>query len=305
MFWLRYRLGLLVGVLALGAATSARADDKAPAAQAAPAADPCTPMVKCIEWVPEQYTTKRTVYRTEYKQETYTAYRCESVPETKTYNVTVCKQVPETRTETRRVCVSVPTVEEREVMQTFVTCKPVTTTVRKCVDKGHYECREVPCHEGCLAKLCRKKSCGDCCEPCCPPPTKTVKVWVPCKVWEEVPCTKMERVCETRPVKCKVTVCKTEVREEKYQVTCYKSVPEQQTRTCTVMTTRQVPYQATRNVAVCVPHEETVTMCRMVAKVVERPAAPCAPVCGETDCCTKNGRHHRCAGLFSRHNCCD
>jgi hypothetical protein len=308
MLWHRVRFALLAGVLASGAVVTARADEGgqpagSPAAPPVAHSAPCTRTVTCTEWVPEQYPCTRTVYKTEYKQETYTAYRCESIPETKTYTCTVYKQVPEVRTETRMVCVTVPTVEERTCMQTFVTCKPVTHIVRKCVDKGHYECREVPCapkHHW-LKKLCSRHH-DDCCEPCCPPPTKIVKVWVPCPVWIETPVTRMERVCETRPVTVKVTVCKTHWQPQQYQVTCLKCVPEQVTRTCQVMTTRMVPYQATRCVAVCVPHQETVMATRMVARTVvkEVPVAPCC----ETVCCKTHGHgHHRSAGLHFRHSC--
>jgi len=215
----------------------------------------------------------------------------------------VYKQVPETRTETRTVCERVPVEEERTVMEKVVTCKPVTCTVRKCVDRGHYECREVPCcsHRllDCLHKLCRRSDCCDpCADACCPPPTKTVQVWVPCKVWEEVPVTRMERVCEYRPKTCKVTVCKTVQKQIQCQVTCMKCVPEQQTRTCTVMVQKSVPYQATRTVCKCVPVTETVTATRMVARTVEK-EVPCC----ETAHCFKPlhgilgrlcGGHHGC-----------
>jgi hypothetical protein len=229
----------------------------------------------------------------ECREETYTAYRCECVPETRTRVCTLYKQVPEVKTVTRTYCVCVPTVEERTVMQAHVTCKPVTTMSRRCVDRGHWECREVPCEErghsfkGLFKRLCRRHDCCEpCCEPCCPPPTKTVKVWVPCKVWEEVPVTCMQRVCEYRPVTCKVTTYKQETRQENVQVTCWKCVPEQKAETYTVMVARSVPYQATRTVRVCVPCTETVTCC----------AAPC---CESRHSCFR----HRCCRRS--HGCCD
>ncbi len=310
------RTALLAGVLASTATVTARAEDHAPAA-------PCPPQYRTVcvtEWVSEPYQCTRTSYRTECKQETYTAYRCESVPETRTRTCTVYKMVPEVQTKTRIVCVCVPTVEERTVMQTHVTCKPETVMVRTCVDRGHWECKEIPCepsHRNTKhgrGLFHRRKHCGDdCCEPCeaPPPPMRTVKVWVPEKVWEEKPVTVMKRICEQRPVTCKVTVNKIERREEKVQVTCYKCVPEQKTETYTVMTTRTVPYQATRTVKVCVPYTETVTLTRMVPRKVEKQvpvevcaAAPCCP----SDCCTPCGgrKHRRCAGLGMRHRgCCD
>ena len=131
MFWQRVRFALLVGALTVGAVPSAQAWHSCCAA-------PCAPTACCTEWVREPYTTTRTCYRTEYKQEAYTAYRCECVPVTRTYTCTVYKQVPEVQTVMRTVCVTVPVVEERTVMQAHWTCKPVTCTVRKCVDQGHW-----------------------------------------------------------------------------------------------------------------------------------------------------------------------
>jgi hypothetical protein len=300
MVWQRVRFVLVAGVLMAGAAVSARAED-----QAAPA--PATQTVTCTEWVPEQKQCTRTVYKTEYKQETYTAYRCECVPESRTYNVTVYKQVQDVKTVTRNYCVCVPTVEERTVMRAHVTCVPETKMVRKCVEKGHYECKEVPvCHpiKDCFKKLCH----NDCCEPCCPPPTKTVRVWVPCPVYKECPVTCMKRVCEYRPEKIKVCVNKMETRQEQCQVTYCKCVPEQQTRTCTVMVTKKTPYQATRCVPVCVPHQETYTVCRMVPRTVTKQVPVCPAPCCETTCCKSHCHKwlHRCSGLHVRHSdCCD
>jgi len=299
MVWQSVRSALLVGAVVAVAGLPARADDCC-----APAA-PCTRTVCCTEWVPETYPCTRTVYRTECKQEAYTAYRCECVPEARTRTCTVYKFVPECRTEMRTVCECVPVCEERTVMQTFTTCKPVTCMARRCVDRGHWECREVPCSTSKKHSFFgHKKDC--CCDPCCPPPTKTVKVWVPCKVWEEYPVTKMERVCETRPVTHKVTVYKQVQKQVAVQVTCNKCVPEQRVENYTVMVSRTVPYQCTRTVAVCVPHQETVTMTRMVARTVtkEVPVETCcaAPSCGTT--CCKPAKHHRCSGLHSRSSCC-
>ena len=72
---------------------------------------PATQTVCVTEWVKENYTTTRTVNRTECVQEAYTAYRTECVPETRTRVCTVNRMVPEYRDEVRTVCVSVPTVE--------------------------------------------------------------------------------------------------------------------------------------------------------------------------------------------------
>jgi hypothetical protein len=300
MVWQRVRLALLAGVVAASAALSARADDCCAPASSAPAC------------APQPSVCTRTAYRTEYKQETYTAYRCESVPETRTYTCTVYKRVPEVRTVTCTKCVCVPVVEERTVMQTCVTCKPVTHMTSRCVDRGHWECCEVPCKKshrlsGCLHRLCHRKSCCDsCAEPCCPPPTKTVRKWVPCKVWEQVPVTRMERVCESRPVKCHVTTYKREMREEKVQVTCWKCVPETRTQTCQVMVTRRVPYQATRTVAVCVPCQETVACCQATTCCKPRCCRSHARCCHREKC--RSGCFHRCGGHRGCHaktSCCD
>jgi hypothetical protein len=294
MVWQQFRNALLAGLCVAGVGSQARAEDCG-----APA--PCAPAFRTVcvtEWVAQPYTTTRTAYRTENRQETYTAYRCELTAETRTRTCTVYKKVPEVRTEVRTICVSVPHVEQRTCTVAHVTCKPVTVMCRRCEDHGHWECREVPCepkHHR-LRHLCKRHD--DCCEPC-PPPTKTVRVWVPCKVWVDVPVTRMERVCEYRPVTHQVTVFKQEQRQEKYQVTSWKCVPEQRVESYQVMVPRQVAFQATRTVSVCVPHQETVTLTRMVAHTVEKQVpVECTP------CCEK--RTHHGAGLHLRHKgCCE
>src|SRR6516165_3612298 len=109
MVWQHSRIALLAGAVASVLALSARADDQpkaaAPAAPAptaaAPAGDPCAPQqfrTICVtEWVPETYQCTRTVYKTEQRQETYTAYKCECVPETRTRVCTVNRMVPEVK----------------------------------------------------------------------------------------------------------------------------------------------------------------------------------------------------------------
>jgi hypothetical protein len=288
MLWQHVRTALVAGGFVLVAA-SARADDCC-----APA--PCAPQYRTVcvkEWVPETYQSTCTVYKTECRTETYTAYRCETVPETRTRTVTVTKQVPEVQTRTRTFCVSVPTVETRTVMESYTVCKPVTTMCKRCVDKGHWECREVPCE-----KKHHFRHKHDCCDDCCPPPTKTVKVWVPCKVWEEYPVTKMVKSCESRPVQVQVTVCRKETRTEAYQVTVMRCVPEQRVETYSVCVTRNVPYQATRTVSVCVPHQETVTKTRMVCHTVQK-QVPCEESCCQVTCCKKSHKlrkHHESCG---------
>jgi hypothetical protein len=239
---------------------------------------PCAPPTRTVcvtEWVPEQYVATRVSYRAECALEKYTATRTECVPETRAYTCTVSRLVPEVREVVRTVCVPVTTVETCTVMKPVVTCTPVTVVCRKCVDMGHYECREVPCREGCLAKL-RRCLHHDCCEPC--PRTKTVREWVPCPVVVEQPVTKIVRTCQWVPTPVPVTVCRMVPREERVQVCCYRCVSEPQTRTCTVWVPRCVSYEATRTVVRRVPVEEKVTLCRMVPRVVQK-EVPVTPRC--------------------------
>lgn len=281
MGWFRLGSLAVAGVVAGSLAAPARAND-------------CCSPAPCGQ----------TAYRIEYKQEAYTAYRCECVPVTKTRVCTVYKQVPEMRTETYTVCVNVPHVESRTVMQAHWTCKPVTCMVRRCVDRGHWECREVPCESRCGGWFHHRRrhhdcGCDSCCEPCCPPPTKTVRVWVPCKVWEECPVTRMQRVCEYVPVTCQVTVCRPETRQVQRQVCCYKCVPVQHTETYTEWTTRQVAYQATRCVPVCVPCPAPAPACCETTSCYQ----PCCETAHE--CC--GGHHRRCGWRTHRrhHGCCE
>ncbi|HEV3261605.1 MAG TPA: hypothetical protein VG013_32445 [Gemmataceae bacterium] len=294
MVWQRVQFILLAGIITAVATFPARADDCC-----SPCPSTCTVRVK--EWVPQTYQATRTCYRTECREEKYTAYRCECVPETRTRTCTVYRSVSEVRNETRNVCVCVPVVETRTVTQQYVTCKPVTRTVRKCVDRGHWECREVCCKPSFWARLKRHCHKRDCCECSCPPPTKTVRVWVPCKVWEECPITCYERVCESRPVTCKVTTWKQEVRQEKYQVTCWRCVPEERKENYQVLVSHKVAYQATRSVAVCVPYQQTYTACRMVCREVEKQVT--ASTCCETTCC-KPSCGHKCH-WHHHHGCCN
>lgn len=282
MIWQRVRIALLAGVLAAVAASSARAGDCSAPAGCGSAA-PAFRTVYVNEMVPEQYQTTRTVYRREQRQETYTAYRTEMVPETRTRQVTCYKQVPETRIENRTYCVCVPVCEEKTVMQPCWTTQCVTKMVKKCVDKGHWECRCVEVKPGLCDRIkeaCKKHKQGCCyCPPC--PKTEMKKCWVPCKVWIECPVTCQERVCTYKPVTCRVTTYKKEMRTEQVKVTCCKCVAECRTETYTCCVAKCVPCQATRCVSVCVPVQETVTCCRMVCKQVAKQV----PVC-ETTCCS-------------------
>jgi len=293
MFWQRASSALLAGVLFAATSLIARAQDEkkapemAPApAPAAPAAAPCgTPCVTyktvcCTQWVPEKYFVDKCTTKVEYKQETYTAYKCECVAVQQPRTVTVHKMVPETHDEIQTICKKVPVCEERTIMKKCTENRQVEKTVRKCVDKGHWECKCVEVKPGLCEQLFKKKN-DCCCEPC--PKTKTVKCWVPCPVWEEkkVCCTEKVTVCKPEVVKC--TVYK-EVQEKKtVKVTTCKCVCETKTEMCTVYEKKTVPYQATRCVKVCTPCVEKVECCRMVKQTVMK-QVPCEPVC--KPCCT-------------------
>jgi len=293
------RIALMVGtVAAVAAAAPARACDQ----QASNGC--CSPQTRTIcvtECVPETYQVKRITYRTEQRQETYTAYKCVPSYECRERVCTVYKRIPEWREECRKVCVRIPCCEERTVMRPCYHTVTETKMVTKCVDRGHWECREVYSH---WKALCNKAgglghrhhgcgdACGSCCEPCPPSNCVTRKVWVPCMVQECCPVTCCRKVCEMRPEVIKVNTCRTEWREERVKVCSYRCVPEQVCQKYTVCVMQRVPYQCTRCVSVCVPCEELVTCTRYVARTVTR-EVPCAPVnecCGSSNCCESH-RH--------------
>jgi hypothetical protein len=176
------------------------------------------------------------------------------------------------------------------------------------VDQGHWECCEVPCEPGFFSKLTsRRHGCGDSCDPCAPAccevvKTKTVKKWVPNKVWIETPVTKMVRTCEYVPYTTTVTVNKMVPVQEVHKVTVNRCVTEQQAQTYTVMVSRQVPYQATRCVAKCVPVQEKVTQCRMVPRQVQKQVPVCEAACDACDTC-ESGHRGRFSG-WRRGGCC-
>jgi hypothetical protein len=305
MNWQRYCSLLLAGTLVAAASNPARAQEPAKAdekkAEAVPAPAPaqhyCT--VCCTEWVKVNCPKERTVHKVEYRHEKYTAFKCECVAVQKTRTCVYHEMVPEKRIETRIVCKCVPVEEERTVMETHVVCKPVVKTVRKCVDKGHWECKLVECKPSCWERLCdcfRHKD--ECCEPKCPK-YKTKKVWCPNKVWEEHQVTCMQKVKECRAVKVKCTVHKMVKEEQKVEVTCYKCVAKERTENYTVHEVRKVPYEATRCVKVCVPVKEMVDCWKWEKRTVVK-KVPCEPCC---EPCPKKC----CGGLFHRHHkddCC-
>jgi hypothetical protein len=307
MFRLSLRTALLTGAILAVTTISARAEDEASKDAPKPAA-PATQKVCVQVWVPETYQCTRTVYKTECKEETYTAYKCVSEPVTKTRTCTTYKMVQETKMVERQVCECIPTVETKTVMQPCYSYQTVTKMVRKCEDHGHYECHEVPCGP----TLCdRMKKCfhkNDCCycEPC---RTKTVKCWVPCKVWVECPVTCCQRVCTYKPVTHQVCSYKRVMKTVTCPVTCCKCIPETKTETYTCMVQKQVPYTATRTVSVCKPVTETVTCTRMVCRTVEKEvpvttccSTPCCPTTCCTTCC-KPCCHESCCSSCSKHRC--
>jgi hypothetical protein len=279
MFHSHVRAALLTGVVLAAAGLPARAC--APCACAPAPVTACAPAYRTVcvtEYVPENYQTTRTVYKAQCVTETYTAYRTECSAEQRVRKVCVNRMVPEVKEEVRTVYTCVPTVETRTVMKPVVTCKPVTTVVRKCVDMGHYEEKCVPAREGCLAKLRKCFHKKDCCPPP-PPPMKVVKEWVPNKVWVETPVTRMVRSCDYVPTTVQVTVNRVVPQQQTYKVCVNRCVTEVKEETYTVLVPRQVPFQATRTVTRCVPVVETVTLCRMVPRVVQK-QVPVTPCCG-------------------------
>jgi hypothetical protein len=278
--------GLLAGVALLAANGSADAAGGC-CDSCAPAPAPCFKTVLVKEWVPEHYEATRTVYKTEYVHEKYTAYRTECVPVTRTYTVNVTKSVPVTKQVEVTVYKCVPTVETRTVYKKVAVCKQVTTVHKKWEDHGHWECQQVEVKP--LFHRCSK----DCCEPC--PKYRTKKVWVPCKVCVETPCTKTVKTWECVPEQVCVTVNRQVPHKELRTVCTHQCVTEAVTKTCTVNVQKCVPYEATRCVAKCVPVVEKYTACRMVSRCVEKQV----PVC-EAETCGRKSRHS-----FFRKSCCD
>jgi hypothetical protein len=272
--------------------------DCAPAC-AAPAA-PAFRTITVTEWVPEQYQATRTVYKTVCAEEKYTAYRTECVKETRTRKVPCTRIVPEECVRTCTEYQSVPSFEEHTVYKTVVSCVPVTTVVRKCIDKGHYECREVPCAPSFCQRLKHRCHGHDCCEPCCPPPTKVVKVWVPCPVWVETPVTVNKTVCTQVPQVVRVCVNKVVPVQKTYKVCINRCVTEWKEECYEVEVPRCVPYEAVRTVTRCVPCQEVVTLCRLVPRCVTK-QVPVENCCYAVSSCCGNGVGHR---LFGCGGCC-
>ncbi|MBM4069577.1 MAG: hypothetical protein FJ271_11600 [Planctomycetes bacterium] len=288
------RIGLIVGVVAAGASTVGAQE------KITPVAGPAMRTIKCIECVPEQYQEKRTCYRIECREETYDTFRCETVCEPRERVCTVTKKIHEYRTETVKVCCHKWCCEDKVVMKKCYEYRTVTCMQKKCVCKGHYECKAVCKQPGCLEKLCN---------PCACPRVVCKKCWVHCPEYIECPVTKCVKVCVQKPEICKVKVCKPYYVEKQVQRCHYRCVQEQHTEKYTEVVCRKVACKATRMVRVCVPYEETVTCCRMVASEVERqvPVDPCCNAacgCCQTTCCCPCRCQPCCDGCRTRHHGC-
>jgi hypothetical protein len=282
------RLALLLGAITALAVSPARADHCS-----APVSAPCGPTTRSVQvtqCVPETYTTKRTVYKVECRQEQVDSFRCERVPVYKERVVTHMKRVPIYKEEVRKVCHKVTTYEERTVTKKVWKTTEHTVMQKRLKSLGHWECREAcqlfsgglfsghghgrGCNDSCNDS-CRNGHRDDCRDDC--RPARTRKVWVYCPQYECCPVKVCKRVCVEECVKCRVPVCRNEWREQRVKVCTYQCVPEQRTEKYCEYTTRQVPCKVTRQVRVCVPREETVTCTRMVPRTVTREVACPAP----------------------------
>jgi hypothetical protein len=228
--------------------------------------------VKVYENVPEYYKTTRTVYKNVQVQEKYTSYKCEKVPVQQVKKVCTYEKVPCEEIRTKTHCVKVPYCAQKTCYEKHWVCKQVTCYKTKCEDKGHWECKQVE-----KKPLFEKKSCDPCAVKC--PKYKTVKCWVPCKVYTKTPYCKTVKVCEYKPVVKNVTCYRTETRCENYKVCTYKCVPKYKDEICTVYVEKKTPIECTRTVCKSVPTQEEVTCCRMVKKCVEKQVPVCDPCC--------------------------
>ncbi len=273
----------------------------------------------------EDVVVQRTVYVRETRMETRTINVTECRPEQRQRSFTVCRRVPyqETvtqaytvmvqKTQMKRIVetvykpvmhtvnqqytVMVPHCEQRQGVQHVVQCYPVQETRAVCVDRGHWETREVQVPCGGYPVRCGgcagygyyggsygRGACGTCggCGTC-PPPTVTrcVRVWVPQIVQQQVAYTVMKQQLVARPYTYNVTVCKPETRVRQVQV-CERvaeqvtrdvpvtiCVPEQRTRTFNITRYKDVSENRVENYTVNVPHT--------VQKTIQVPVSQCVP----------------------------
>jgi hypothetical protein len=269
----------------------------------APAAD-CPPVThKVCKMVPTTVQETRTVMKPVQKQETYTAYRTETVQEKKIVPVTTYKTEHYTEMVTKTCCVKVPCVEEKVVMEKRKKVEWVTEYKDKCHISFHKECKTVGgCGDGCGS------GCGDKCggSGCC---NKGISfpVYKPEITHECVPCTVPKCTYECVPVVKKCCTYKTEMKTETVPVCKTRCVPCTTQKEIVCCKQVCVPYQATRCVTVCEPCTETVNVCKMVPTWVDEPcaapvaAAPCAQAPGCDNGCN-NGCGNGCCDKFK--DCC-
>ena len=192
---------------------------------------------------------------------------------------TVCVPVAETKTE--QYTVMVPHCETRQGTRTVTQCVAVQESYTRCVDRGHWEQREVPCGGSRqrrrlwelrqwlqqLREQLRKLAGG--CGGCAPAPsccaTTHVCTWVPNVVQEQVPYTVMKPKCVEESYTYQVQVCKPEVRTRTYQVCSYK----QEVRTATE---KVCEYRCETRV-----NKVTVNECKYKTKTREVPYTVCVP----------------------------
>ena len=183
--------------------------------------------------------------------------------------------VPVSATKTEQYTVMVPHFETRQGARTVTQCVAVQEFRTQCVDRGHWEDREVACSSGCASTGCG--GCGGCassgCGSCAPAATccatAHVRTWVPNVVQQQVPCTVMKPHCVQVPYTYQVQVCTPDVRTRTFQVCSYhqevRTATERvcdyrcETRVNKVTVTECSYEQRTRVVpyTVCVPKTET------------------------------------------------
>lgn len=279
----------LVAAVVLATTAPARAADR-PAPKR-------TVITECVE---DTFQTTRTCYRTECKPVVYDTFRCETTCVPVVRMRTVVKRIPEHVVECRKVCRPTWTCEERVVMKPCFTYKTVTTCVKKCVSRGHWECREVCAKPGLFDRLCKDDCEGDHCQR-----TRTKKVWVHCPVYVDCPVTKCVKVCTLKPVVKQVKVCHMVCKEVQVTVCRHRCVTEQVPETVMIRQVHRVPCKAVRYERVCIPYEETVWCTRLVPRMreveVEEAVGCCTPCCRPCEpCCPR-----ACHGLrFRQHDCC-
>jgi hypothetical protein len=131
------RIALLLGAITAVAVSPAMAQDSAPATT-----KPCTRTIMVTECVPETYTVKKICHKYECRTEEYDTFRCEQVPVCKERVVCCTKRVPCEKWEVRKVCRNVTEYEERCVTRNCYKTVTETCMQKKCVSRGHWECKE-------------------------------------------------------------------------------------------------------------------------------------------------------------------